>query len=446
MDLPVELLDMVLQHLSKPELKHLRQTCKRLGMVSVPFLFDSIFISCDSLDQEHAALALKRFRNSIKSVVLCPLRYPKLIRQRYKNFVHCNRRRQAIPKHPKFDEHMDMGYKEYCSLQERAGNKSSWSRIDELLQRILMEAPCIYRVVITYRTRFKRLTDLELAKYCRWETCHLPREMHVLFRLTPLQSLETSRSPDIARAIFTIPPAGTRKIKELVMEPTHLYEGFFKIPIERFDEPSCFTFQVSVFMANLIKLRLDIDEMSQHGGRIVQEKGSLVRFLAQAVNLEYLALRFRHASSDKLFRFTLGGCQFPKLRILVLERVGVICNELLSFLANSPRLKHLVLERCWLNGYPWIDFLNQIKASGDLEALHIGRCSEGFRIPDYHRDRWHYFRDLDRDLQDFLLHDGPNPFGQDKMAVYLAQYADTPPAVRYAPPRSFARLYHHEYS
>jgi len=139
MDLPVELLDMVLQHLSKPELKQLRQTCKRLGMVSVPFLFDSIFISRDSLDQEYAALALERFRNSIKSVVLCPLKYPKLIRPRYKNFVHCNRRRHAIPKHPKFDEHMDLGYKEYCSLQERAGNKSSWSRIDELLQRILIE-------------------------------------------------------------------------------------------------------------------------------------------------------------------------------------------------------------------------------------------------------------------------------------------------------------------
>lgn len=446
MDLPVEVLDMVIQHLSKPEIKQLRQTCKRLAIVSVPSLFDTIFISRDSLDQEYAALALTQFKTSIKSVILCPLKYPKLIRPCYKRLVQRIRRRRAIPKYPRFDEHTDMGYKEYCRVQERAGHRSSWHKIEELLQRILMEAPSVYRVVLTHRNRVKDLTDLELAKYCQSETCRLPRELHALLKVTPLQSLETSRSSDVARAMFSIPPAGTRKIRELVMEPAGSSDGFFMVPLERFDEPSCFTFQVSVLMANLIKLRLDVDELPHHGDRSMQQNRILVRFLAQGKNLECLALNFRTSNGDTMFCRTLGGCQFPKLRILVLERAGMMGDELLPFIANSPRLKHLVLERCWLKGYRWTDLLVGIKAFGSLEALHFSHCYGGFGGPDWEDwGTWHYFVDLDKDVQNFLLRDGPNPFSLDKMAAYLAQYHNTRLRMRNADPPKFAQAYYHKY-
>lgn len=441
MELAVELLDMVLQHLSKPELKQLRQTCKRLAIVSIPPLFDSVFISRDTLDQEYSALALIRFKASIKTVIVCPLKYPKLNLNNYGKLVNCLRRRRFLPKHPGFFKHMKMGYEDYCSTQERAGPPSSWRTSEALLQRIILEAPSIRRVVITHRHRFREMTDLELAKYCRSQTCRVPREMHALFRLTPLQSLETSRSPDIARAMFSIAPAGVHKIKELVMEPTDSSDGFFKIPLERFRDPSCFNSQVSVLMANLMKLRLDIDEMSQGDD---QTMGVLVNFLKQANNLECLALRFRDAYRHGSSCLALSGFPFSKLRVLVLEGVGISGDELLSTVAKTPGLNHLVLEHCWLKGYRCYEFLNRIKAFGTLTELHIGRCYQDLdgSASSWHQDDWHYYRNFDKDLQNFLLHDGPNPLGVDKLVEYKAQEADSPTMT---PLPSFAQLYGQEY-
>lgn len=45
----------------------------------------------------------------------------------------------------------------------------------------------------------------------------------------------------------------------------------------------------------------------------------------------------------------LGGCQFPKLKSLKLEKMGSRENELLEFLKISPCLGHLMLEFFALN-------------------------------------------------------------------------------------------------
>lgn len=439
MELPVELLDMVLQHLSKPEVKQLRQTCKRLAIASIPSLFDSVFISRDSLDREYSALALTQFKTSIKTVIVCPLKYPKLDLNKYGQMVTCMRRCRSLPNQPGFFEHIQMGYKAYCNAQERAGHPSSRRTIEALFQRIISEAPSIHRVVITHRHRFNEMTDLELAKYCWSKSCGVPREMHALFRLTPLQSLRNSGSPDIARAMFSIAPAGVHKIKELVMEPTDSSDGFFKIPIKRFRDPSCLNPQNSDLMANLRKLRLDIDEVCQG---VDQHMEVLVNFLRQANKLECLALCFRGSCREDLFRLALSGFSFPKLRVLVLEGLGISGDEILSTVAKTPGLKHLVLERCWLNGYRCYEFLDRIKAFGTLTELHICRCYQDLGRPSWHRDDWHYYRNFDKDLQNFLLHDGPNPLGVDKLAEYEAEAADSPTMT---PLPSFAQLYGQEY-
>lgn len=443
MDLPVELLGMVLQHLSKLEIKQLRQTCKRLAVVSVPFLFDSIFISRDSLDQDYAALALTQFKTSIKKVIASPLKYPKLNRKCHENIVRRIKIRCGLPKHPRPYEHIDLGYREYCSVQERAGDQSLWCKFEDLLQQILMEVPSVYRLVLTHRNRFKEMTDLELAKYCPSETCSLPRQMHAMFRLTPLQGLGKSRSSDIARTAFSILPGRTRKITELVMEPTNSIDGIFKIPIERFDEPRWFTLQVSVLMANLMKLRLDIDDLGDRS--CMQQTGALVRFLAQAENLECLALRFRDSNSTGLFCPSRSDCQFLKLRTLVFENVGIPGGELLLLISNAPRLKHIALDGCWMNGYWWIDLLKGIRTLGTLKTLRVSRCFEGFHAPDWEDgDTWNYFADLDKDGP--LNQDGPcllPPHG--RKLQYWAQCFDTRLLTRDASPASLAQLFYQEY-
>lgn len=321
-----------------------------------------------------------------------------------------------------------MGYKEYCSVQERAGRQSFWCKFEDLLQRILTEAPSVYRLVLTHRNRFTQMTDLELAKYCPSETCRFPRQMHAIFRLTPQQSLGTSRSPDIVRTMLSILPVGTRKVKELVMEPTDSIDGSFKVLIERFDGPSCFMLKASDLMANLIKLRLDIDEL---GNRSMQQTRALVRCLAQAVNLECLALRFEDTYNDGSLRLPLSDCQLLKLRILVLEHVGIPGDELLLFITNSPKSKHIVLDRCWMDGYRWIDLINGIKDLGTLDALRVSHCFEGFSAPDWlYGDTFYHFAELDKNGR------RPN---------YVAQRYDTPLLLGDAPPASITQLYYHEY-
>ena len=51
------------------------------------------------------------------------------------------------------------------------------------------------------------------------------------------------------------------------------------------------------------------------------------------------------------FDFTLFDNQLPRLRVLILRDIYIIENKLISFIENSTKLKHLVIEYYYLKNY-----------------------------------------------------------------------------------------------
>lgn len=227
-------------------------------------------------------------------------------------------------------------------------------------------------------------------------------------------------SIQVTRSIFAMISAGTEKTTEVIMEPIGPYEGRlkdeFRIPSRSFDAHHRYTPQVSTFMANLKKLRLAVED--KHSGQPYLPKDKMAKVLAQASNLEYLFLETCSENSKGIFRLTLGGCQFPHLRVLVLKDTGMDGADLLSFFKDAAKLKHLVLEDCMVELSLAEQFLATIKACTQLETLYLDCCFWANRYFDcvhYPQCRCLHYADhyYDRDVERFVFGNGPNPFSME---------------------------------
>ena len=313
--------------------------------------------------------------------------------------------------------HMAKGYTIYCRIEQRISQSSASTNFEDMVERVLREAPNARKVIITHRKRLQHMQDEELRQYCPWLRCPLTPKRHELFRLTPLQSLGDSRSSRIAQSFFAIIPAGTKKIKEVMMQTPGPNGGVFRMPIEGFASPVRYTFQVSTFMASLLKLRLDIDDVSKEKEPL--HKRTMAKFLSQARNLEYLFLGTSESCDNGMFRFTLGCCQFPRLRILVLQNTGMDGADLEPFFKGAPKLKRLVLEGCITTGSLAEELLELIRAVTTLKALHMNCVFQRLGSVWGQKESFHYW-DYHGDVENYLLHDGPNPFSAQQLERYAS--------------------------
>ena len=429
MDLPPELLEDVAQRLSRRDLKQLRLTCKRLAQYLVPYLFDSLFLSTDPVDHETAESAMAHFGPYIKTIVVTPLGFPYLSRESYKwrarSEINCVR----LPYRSRFDQHVDMGYRAYRRVQGASDQSHILSQLWLLFQQAIVTLPGVRRIVITYRRRAVHLTDTELASYCRWKTCSIPRAAHAAFRLCPLFD---DASPNIMRCISGILSARATNVKELIMEPrnsgpTSWLTHYFTIDGEGLRKLTKGTSQASGFLANLSKLRLAVHEHRFVGN--LSRTGIIAEVLSQAQNLECLFLE-KHFYDDwmdadqgqSVFRLMLGGCDLPKLRVLVLEDTNLEGDELLSFLRNSPGMSHLVLETCKLKAYLWKTLIDRIKNETKLRTLHMNELSGGFEVAGLIK-KWQTYVDYDGEVEKYLLSCGPNPFSFKTLIHYDHDYS-----------------------
>ena len=415
MQLPLELLAIVAKYLGKTDLKRLRLVCKRLAEITAPFLFTSIFLSPDPYDLEHAELTLWRFKNLVKTIFLSPLRYPKISLLQYEARVNEIRCRSYLWAPTwQMSRHIAKGYMIYCRKEQRTSQTSASTNFEVMVERVLREAPNARKVIITHRERFQ---DEELRQYCSWLRCSLTPERHELFRLTALQGLGDSRSLGIAQSFFAIIPAGTKKIKEVMMQTPGPDGGVFRMPMESFALPAGYTFQVSTFMANLVKLRLDIDDASKEKESL--RKGVTAKFLSQARNLQHLFLGTSESCDNGMFRFTLGCCRFPRLRILVLQNTGMDGVDLEPFFKGAPKLKRLVLEGCITTVFVAEQLLELIRAVTTLEALHMNCVFRDLGNPWDQEESFQYW-DYNGDVEKYVLHDGPNPFSAQQLKRYIS--------------------------
>lgn len=422
--LPTELLALCVEDLSGKDLKHLRLASQTLARKLTPFLFTSIYLSRYSNDLEQAESVLRSFKNLITTIVISPLRYPGLSPQAYKFLVHearqtRNERVGDANEDKLISEHMSQGFKEYRRVQRKAANKpSGLSKLEDILLRVFQDAPRVRKVVITHRQRFSPMEGDVLAQYCHLRNCSLSPETHAMFRLTPLEALgcnsvNNRELKDLARVLLALIPAGTGKIKEIVMDPLDSRDYIFQIPFRSLESLSQHTPQVATFMASLTKLRLNIDI-----------GGPMTRFFTQTRNLRCLLLE-TDCSSNNTFKSCLEGCQFPELRILILKKTSMAGADLQSIFGSVPKLKYIVLEGLAMKGEEeGQDLLEQIKIYTALETAHIGCifCYDFVLVqnpsPHWEEPAPLEYRDLNGDVAEYLLRDGPNPFSGEELDRY----------------------------
>ena len=416
MELPPELLADVVQYLSRRDLKQLRSTCRRLAEQVVPFLFDSIFLSTDASDLKRAELASISYGRQIRNVVVSFVPYNELTWLSYQKTVRLEKgmRFGRLSYSCRFQQHMAHNYKRFCTARHRAAQPSSASRMYELLEMVLNTGPNIRTVIVTRRQSFN---EVDLADYCCWENCPLSLKEHAMFRITPLQGTIGHQSLDLSPLLLTIAKSGVAVIKKLVMDSFqhHGSGGTFRVSHETFGRLERHMSQVSAFLANLVKLRLALQQFRK-GQTNPTAPRAIARFLSQAQNLECLYLE-AFSYRDEVHPFgrhilqDLGVCRLPKLRVLILRHSEIFGDELLPLLETLPGLKHLVLESCDLKEYFWKDLLEKIKMQHHLETLHLcyiaNTAVSSFRYVDYCDE-----------VKRFLVGDGPNPFSVEHLAKF----------------------------
>ena len=467
MDIPVELIELIAQNLTKKDIKNLRLASRRLAEITADFLYRTIFLSPDPLDLMHAESALAHFPSLIRTIIVSPLRYAMIGRADHLFRVECSKGRTSLPDNHRYFEHVEMGYKTYRTLRQRVGHHGGKTQMNQLLQRVLRTAPNVRKMTIANRHRHQELTDWEMARYCRWGDCPMSRAMHGMFRVGHLKAYDCPRTSEFTNSMFAIVPAGTAKIKEVFMDSIdsrgslpgpYYYEHhtFYGMPIETFDNPYQYTYQSIVFAGNLKKLRLNLDDKVPEEVKI--EGGAFSMFLSKTKNLEFLSLdtRSQYLHLDYInehgdwFRHTLGSTRLPKLRVLVLEKIAMTGNELVSFLEGSPALRHLVIEDAFLKDNLWRLLIEDIKASTHLGAIHMNFLSGGFDAHFSWSSRTHYV-DHHGDVGKFVFHGGPNPFSQDMIHEHInetygkypyALLSDNCPPRR---PRNVAQEYNEKY-
>lgn len=421
MELPPEILQDIAQRLPKHNLKQLRLACKRLAESVAPSLFNSVFLSIHPADLESAEFMLAHFGASVKTIIVSPLKYRELSTSRYQSVVRSRIKCLRLPNNSRLDKHLKIGYRLHARLVDIAGRDSSMSGLWDTLQKAFRISLGARKIIITYRHRYQHLTDLELARLCRWKTCPMSRDMHTAFRLDPLHTYSMRACTELGHSLRDILSGSTRNIKELVMEPTTNADlPFFKMCMGDFRLAQA-TPSILPAMANLTHLCLAIN---QRHGENRYWTDLIPNFLSQAPNLEKLFLEmvsnrlFRPPTPPSAFYLAFSGYTLPKLKVLVIKGVDMVGDELLLFLAASTGLKHLVIECSQLGSYLWGRLLERIKDETNLDALHLNqlRCGDvtGSIIAELRPDYIDYYGDIGT----YLLFGGPNPLSAERLALF----------------------------
>lgn len=432
-ELPVELVQQILKKLPRRDLKSLRLSSKALAEQVTYLTFNAVFLSPDPVDIEKTAWVFASFKSSITTLILSPFFFDDITVAKYKRCVERGGQYKSylqtfpsatpfrFPYRSRFAEHIKMGYEDLKSRR----------RIDhiptrQLLCSILQHAHNVRKLVITDRRRAMDLKGRELAKFCRWEDCTIPPDMHAMFRPTPAQAKEDGR-PDILTAFYKVVFKNGSRLRELSVEQTEIeYSGYrlaardifgrldFDPHAKAFTATS--TLQAKTFLATLTTLKLDVDAKPYEYERpIYCVFRELAGYLAQAQNVEVLALRIltcgdneetpsTYASSfDRILR----DCHFPRLRRFSLSDCSMTYDDLLAFLTSSPKINTLSLHSCVLNTACWMHLLEYIKERSQIKTLSLHDINGRFGLND---EFGLLFNDNNGSIESFLLRNGPNPF------------------------------------
>ena len=422
MRLPPELQSLVCRDLTKTELKVARLVCKSFDQAAVPFLFDEVFVAARYSDLEIADLVASRFGAYVKTVTLSCVEYENLSMGDY--FERIARSTSTLPR---INGHLAHAFGVYSKVQEENLEIMNSGKLIAKLCFILGKSPNTRKMILTdhgnhcdgyYRSRLNPHDPWRKDELCPFQGCELSESDHMRLHVRPSPPYQMTQNPfhlamlAISMANFTITDLAMIHYSHRNYHTdccSFLTKDSFMMTVEQFHH-------LSLQLQHLTKLRMrldDEDEETQSQNSYASQP--IAKALSSAINLESLFIEGNCCSEyvPREFALTtmsnfLGGCQFAKLRSLILKFMNSKDDELLEFLESSPALKHLTLVEFELESGSWEFVAQRIRSLLRLKSVMLDRLSCGF--PDINLQDYEKCSNDQRLVEDFFLQNGKNPF------------------------------------
>ena len=416
---PPEMLSLICGFLHKDVLKQVRQVSKMWEYAAVPFLFDEIFISQDSVDFRIAKLVIRRFRHYIRTIVFSSYYYKTWNREDFKKY-------RVEPCNIVHDD--DHTFTIYCFMRNEQQASITKGTCSAYLKFALTSLPKVRKIILTDTCSSRSMPQQSLQVYTPrrlkaspFKQCDRTAAEHLPYAVCE-SGFSRTGSTNPWGLLLSALSATNANVKELTMEPDDME---LSINTAAFSMSPSDLSQAMLYFHNLTKLRLSlsVDVKRFSAGldrRHVHE--NVAKLLSNALNLESLSLDL--SGEDCVFepqccslQEILGQCKFFKLRSLILGFFDSSDEELLWLLNHSKRLEqitincHTLTEGSWMRVADWIRASLPLLKHAELNQLY-GGFDEPINILEY--------MDLYGDVGNFLFGSGENPFTKKALEKYHA--------------------------
>ena len=191
-----------------------------------------------------------------------------------------------LPYRSRFEEHIHIGWKEHYDVQ--VCPKAEEHTLMHFLSKLCGIAPNLRGLVLVDRgfRQTIQMTDNELAKYCRWADCSIPREAHAMFRL----STKDINAKTLAIQLYDLVPInGWRRI---MLEQDEDGSRMLRVEVMDWFARAIVSPQIKAnLVSNLKVLKLDLDDGVKLDFNHITGAGILARSFTNVNNLEQLEIR-----------------------------------------------------------------------------------------------------------------------------------------------------------
>lgn len=202
-------------------------------------------------------------------------------------------------------------------------------------------------------------------------------------------------------------------------------KSWVNLPMKSFVNAEKRPYELGLLFKSLTKLRLHLRmDPADPVGIYCSRDGLVARALSGAKSLQYLHIRtqidplLNNPELKTPFQASLGSCQFPKLRSLILHSYESTMEELLTFLGASEQLQQISLIHYGLLAGTWEQTADWMRRISTLKAADIDHLSGGWGpdSPVTLFDNGEYTDNFGQ-VEDFFLRQGPNPFSDKTLAA-----------------------------
>ncbi|KAL9133873.1 MAG: hypothetical protein Q9175_004946 [Cornicularia normoerica] len=434
MPFPPEVLLLIAKRLRKPDLKKFRLVCRSLRFLVVPLLFDQIAFSPSFRALSLANDIASHFGCHVKTLFYFPVNYRQLTLAEFTDISQNIRDDDMIEGCIRQDVedghtdnqslrlHIEHSFNSYSSRAKEQLDLYRSGRHNAHLIYIMSKIPTAKKLVIAatgscehIRIKDMRHLGIVSSDLCPRNDCILSPEDHLNMQPVP-HCFGRPEIGDFFHPMMHALHATRSTITELdiqVHKPKKDTSALLAVSAFSASVPQ--SRYLTNRLSTMTKLRFDlgIDARSTADEEVFNRK-DVAKALATARNLEclYISLpddfedTLQDPDSPRTFDAILGGCQYPKLKSLVLECFDANEAELLGFLKCSTKLEALYMHDVNLISGSWERIADELRRVMHPKEVELS-C---LRQDNWAAFVYHTSPSSIRDVGEFFLRQGENPF------------------------------------